>query len=119
MNPTQEAAGDAVAERAQERADLEQELHGEHPHPGSSEYVKIAVILAAITAAEVAIYYFDVNATTLVTALLVMSAAKFSLVAAFFMHLKFDSRVFSTFFVGALVMAVAAFIAVLATLRAF
>jgi cytochrome c oxidase subunit 4 len=45
--------------------------------------------------------------------------AKFALVAAFFMHLKFDSRVFSTFFAGGLVMAVAAFIAVLAMFRAF
>jgi cytochrome c oxidase subunit 4 len=119
MNPTQEAPGDAIAERAQERADLEQELHGEHAHPGNSEYVKIALILGAITAAEVAVYYFELDTTILVVALLTMSAAKFALVAAFFMHLKFDSRVFSTFFVGAIVMAVAAFIAVLATFRAF
>ncbi len=41
------------------------------------------------------------------------------LVAAFFMHLKFDSKVFTTFFAGGLVMAIAAFIAVLAMFRAF
>jgi cytochrome c oxidase subunit IV len=92
---------------------------GEHAHPGPAEYVKIAIILAVITAAEVAIYYFDLNKLTLVAGLLVMSAAKFALVAAFFMHLKFDNKLFSTFFVGGMVMAIAAFVAVLAMFRAF
>ena len=120
MNEAHEAHGHgAVATADAEHAQVTPEEHGEHAHPDSSQYVKIALILGAITAAEVAIYYFDLNKLTLVTALIVMSAAKFALVAAFFMHLKFDSRVFTTFFAGGLVMAVAAFIAVLAMFRAF
>jgi cytochrome c oxidase subunit 4 len=120
MNEAQEAHGHgAVATADADHAQVTPEEHGEHAHPGSAEYVRIAVILAAITAAEVAVYYFDLNKVTLVATLLIMSAAKFGLVAAFFMHLKFDSRVFSTFFAGGLVMAVAAFIAVLAMFRAF
>jgi hypothetical protein len=35
------------------------------------------------------------------------------------MHLKFDNKLFSTFFVGGMVMAIAAFVAVLAMFRAF
>lgn len=92
---------------------------GEHAHPGPGEYIRIAVILGLITAVEVAIYYFDLNTYTLIGSLLILSAAKFALVAAFFMHLKFDSKVFSTFFAGGIVMAVAAFIAVLAMFHAF
>jgi cytochrome c oxidase subunit 4 len=91
----------------------------EHPHPGAGEYVRIALILGIITAVEVLIYYFDLNKATLVGSLLILSAAKFALVAAFFMHLKFDSKIFTTFFAGGLVMAVAAFIAVLVMFRAF
>jgi cytochrome c oxidase subunit 4 len=91
----------------------------EHAHPGSGEYIRIALILGVITAVEVLIYYFDLNQATLVGSLLILSAAKFVLVAAFFMHLKFDSRIFTTFFAGGLVIAVAAFIAVLAMFRAF
>jgi cytochrome c oxidase subunit 4 len=91
----------------------------EHAHPGSAEYVRIALILGAITAVEVLIYYFDLDHRTLVGSLIILSAAKFALVAGFFMHLKFDSKIFTTFFAGALVMAIAAFIAVLAMFRAF
>jgi cytochrome c oxidase subunit IV len=118
MNDTREAApGDFVSERAAEHDDLAREEHG--AHPGAGEYVMVAAVLAIITAIEVAIYYFDLNRTTLVVTLLALSAVKFSMVAAFFMHLKFDTRVFTTFFAGGLAMAVAAFIAVLAMFRAF
>lgn len=92
---------------------------GEHAHPGSGEYVRIALILGVITSIEVAIYYFDLNKATLISSLIVMSTAKFALVAAFFMHLKFDNKLFTTLFAGGLVMAIAAFIAVLAMFRAF
>jgi cytochrome c oxidase subunit IV len=120
MNETREAApGDFISERAAERGDEAREEHGEHGHPGAGEYVMVAFVLAFITAVEVAIYYIDLNRTTLVVSLLALSAVKFSMVAAFFMHLKFDTRVFTTFFAGGLAMAVAAFIAVLSMFRAF
>ena len=92
----------------------------EHEHPGAGEYVRIAAILAIITAVEVAIYYIEaLDPKALTVMLLVLSACKFTLVALFFMHLKFDNRIFSTFFTGGLVMTVLAFIAVLAMFRAF
>jgi cytochrome c oxidase subunit 4 len=49
----------------------------------------------------------------------IFAACKFALVVAFFMHLRFDSRLFTAFFAGALVMAGAAFLAVLTMFRAF
>lgn len=72
-----------------------------------------------LTSIEVAIYYIDLNTITLVTGLLILAACKFGLVITFFMHLRFDNRLFTVFFLGALVMAVAAFIAMLAMFRVF
>ena len=80
--------------------------HGseEHPHPGAKEYLGIAVILTVITAVEVAVYYVPAMRPMLVPVLLVLSALKFSLVAMFYMHLKFDHRLFSWLFVVPMIM---------------
>lgn len=91
------------------------EHHGQHAaHPGPAEYVKIAVILAVITTVEVAIYYVPSMAGALVPMLLALSALKFALVVLWFMHLKFDSRLFSYLFFGGLVIAAAVLIALIA-----
>ena len=71
----------------------------QRPHPGAKEYLAIAVILTVITAVEVAVYYVPAMRPMLVPVLLVLSAVKFSLVAMFYMHLKFDHRLFSWLFV--------------------
>ena len=50
-----------------------------------------------ITAAEVTLTYIDVGPLFL-PALLIMMAAKFLIVVSFFMHLKFDNKLFSVLF---------------------
>jgi cytochrome c oxidase subunit 4 len=87
---------------------------GEHAHPGAKEYVIVAVVLAIITSIEVAIYYIDVIKPMLAPILLVLSAFKFAAVAMFFMHLKFDNRLFSSLFVGGLILAGALLLSLLA-----
>lgn len=77
----------------------------EQSHPQPLEYIKIAVILGVITAVEVAVYYIQAFAAFLVPVLLSLSALKFSLVVLWFMHLKFDNRLFSVLFVGGLMLA--------------
>ena len=72
---------------------------GEHAHPRAKEYLGIAVVLTVITAVEVAVYYVPAMRPMLVPVLLVLSALKFTLVAMFYMHLKFDHRLFSWLFV--------------------
>ena len=72
---------------------------GERQHPGAKEYLGIAVILTVITAIEVAVYYIPSMKPMLVPTLLVLSGLKFTLVAMFYMHLKFDHRLFSWLFV--------------------
>lgn len=89
-----------------------------HAGPAPAEYVQIGVVLAAITAIEVAVYYINALSAALVPVLIVLSAAKFILVVLWFMHLRFDNRLFSTLFTGGLVLAFAVFIVLLATLKA-
>jgi cytochrome c oxidase subunit 4 len=91
-------------------------VHRRGAHPGPAEYVKIGLTLATVTAVEVAVYYIDALSDVLVPILVVLSALKFSLVVMWFMHLRFDNRLFSTFFVGGLILVSALFVVVLATL---
>ncbi|RMH13129.1 MAG: cytochrome C oxidase subunit IV [Gemmatimonadetes bacterium] len=65
----------------------------------------IAIILTVITAVEVAVFYIPALHPVLPPVLLILSAAKFALVVMFFMHLKFDSKVFSGVFLAGLAIA--------------
>jgi cytochrome c oxidase subunit 4 len=73
-------------------------IHTVDHHPGASEYIKIAVILTLITAVEVAVYYIQALQHLMLPILLVLSGTKFVLVVGFYMHLKFDHRVFTSLF---------------------
>ena len=80
--------------------------HGDdHDHPSDNKYMQIAAILAVLTALEVSTYWLNMPGAVLVPALMVMMVVKFFLVAAWFMHLRFDSRMFTRFFVTGLVLA--------------
>jgi cytochrome c oxidase subunit IV len=97
------------------------EVHATHAerHPGPKEYIRIAIILAAITAAEVAIYYIEGFKEVLVPMLFFFSFVKFTLVVLWFMHLKFDSRTYARFFVMGLAGAITLFLIVLLTFQVF
>ncbi|HJR45453.1 MAG TPA: cytochrome C oxidase subunit IV family protein [Actinomycetota bacterium] len=86
-----------------------------HDHPTPRKYVWIAVILAVVTAAEVAIYYIPSLESLLVPLLVVFATVKFIMVALYFMHLKFDSKLFRRLFVTGIVLAFAVFTIVLLT----
>ena len=92
--------------------------HEGHEHPSDWAYIKIALILAVITAVEVFTYFESVFnwGSFLIPSLLLMMVVKFWLVATWFMHLKFDNPIFYKMFVGGLVLAVGVYIA---TLTAF
>jgi len=88
----------------------------ESTHPGPLEYAQIGLILVVITAVEVGIYYLGISQTLLVTALVVFSASKFTLVVLWFMHLKFDAPLFSWIFVLGFLLALSIFTVAIATL---
>lgn len=81
-------------------------------------YVRIAVILAAITGLEVSTYYVDFG-PFFMPALLIMMAAKFVVVASYFMHLKFDNKIFSWMFYTGLFLAIGVYVAALSTFKFF
>jgi cytochrome c oxidase subunit 4 len=91
---------------------------GEHHGATDKQYIVIALILAAITAAEVSISYIDVGPIFL-PALLIMMAIKFIVVVSFFMHLKFDNKIFSFMFYLGLLLAVFVYCGALATFHFF
>lgn len=80
-----------------------------HDHPTEFQYVKIAVILGVVTAAEVAVVYVTAWEEYFRAILSVMMVVKFFMVAAYFMHLKFDSKVFRRFFILGIILAFAVF----------
>ena len=86
--------------------------HDEHMHPSDWKYVQIAIILAVLTAAEVATYYIDTGPLE-IPILITIMIVKFALVLMWFMHLKFDSPLFTKTFVAGLSMAVVVYVAVL------
>jgi cytochrome c oxidase subunit 4 len=83
-------------------------------HASDWLYVQIAIILGVITAAEVSTYLIDFGAF-LWPSLMIMMVAKFVLVIQFFMHLRFDNKLFSWVFVTGLVLAVAVYVITLST----
>ena len=86
-------------------------LHDDsHDHPGQMVYIKVAAILAAVTALEVIIYDIDALEDILVPALLLLSAGKFIAVVGYFMHLKFDDKRYTWVFVSGLVIAFSVFL---------
>jgi len=88
-------------------------------HPGPREYIRIALILGAITAAEVVVYYIEGFREVLVPILFFFSFVKFTLVVLWFMHLRFDSRTYARFFVMGLAGAITLFLIVLLTFQVF
>jgi cytochrome c oxidase subunit 4 len=90
-------------------------------HPTEGQYVLIAGILAVLTGIEVALSYLKVGGSQGLTngALLVLAAIKFAMVAAFFMHLRFDKPIVRRLFVTGLILAILVYLAYLLTLGAF
>ena len=99
--------------------DLSADEYGDHQHGATDkQYIIIALILALITAAEVTLTYLDVGPLFL-PALLIMMVAKFLIVVSFFMHLKFDNKLFSFLFYLGLLLAVFVYAVALATFHFF
>lgn len=91
--------------------------HAEHGL-STRGYVNIAIILAVITALEVATYYVDFG-PFFMPSLLAMMVAKFVMVVSYFMHLKFDSKIFSFLFYAGLGLGLGVYISALATFKFF
>jgi cytochrome c oxidase subunit 4 len=113
---------EAVAEHIDER-EREIDAQGED-HPGDHwtdlQFVYLALGLAVVTAIEVALSYMvdDLGALFL-PLLLFLMLLKFFAVVSYFMHLKFDNRLFSLMFYMGLGLAVGVYVLTLFTFKFF
>jgi len=87
----------------------------EKEHPTWSTYWKVALVLTVITGFEVWIYYIPsfVASRAFVPTLLILSAVKFFTVVAFYMHLRYDHKLFRVLFTGPLIIAMTTIVALL------
>jgi cytochrome c oxidase subunit 4 len=87
----------------------EQELQTATPHesahPSPAKYILIAIYLTLITIFEVLIYYVEALEAYFLWIFLALSALKFYYVAMFYMHLKFDAKIFKSLFIFGMVLA--------------
>ena len=90
-------------------ADIEHE--SEHAHPGVGQYVEIGIILAVMTLVEVIIFEnFDTIGQAIgIPALIVLTVLKFMLVVMWFMHLRFDHKMFRRFFYIGIILSISVY----------
>ena len=91
----------------------------ERAHPTPLTYVRVAFTLAAITGVEVGLFYVDMTPALFVACFFVLSATKFALVAMFYMHLRYEAKLFSTLFFAGLALAVAVVFTLIALFQFF
>lgn len=89
-------------------------------HPSDLTFIKVALILAVITGIETSTYWWmdDAHDAAMIT-LFVMMGIKFFMILLWFMHLKFDSKLFSLLFYLGLFLAVGVYTVTLFTFQFF
>lgn len=85
---------------------------------GTRTYLVVALVLAVITVLEVSVPYLGALRRAMVPLLLLLGAAKFALVAAYFMHLRFDRRPLTWVFAVGLALALVVVVAMVLVMAA-
>jgi cytochrome c oxidase subunit 4 len=105
---------DTSTDDGTEPADAEHASHG----PTDRQFVTIFFILAVLTAIEVAVSYIDIG-PAFVAVLLGLMAVKFFTVVLYFMHVKFDNKLFGRLFYIGLGLAIVVYTGALTTFHFF
>lgn len=86
------------------------ETHTEvHHHPTPRDYVRIGIILAVLTAMEVSVYFIEFPRFVVFWGLIALALIKFVLVVLYYMHAKFDSKLYMRLFTFGAVLAITVF----------
>jgi cytochrome c oxidase subunit 4 len=99
-------------------------LHHEH-HPTDRTYWGVGLALGLVTALEVGTYFITDDPYShdlkwlLIGGLLTLMVIKFVTIVSYFMHVRFDHKLFRNVFVGGLIVAVGVFIVTLFTFQYF
>ena len=88
-------------------------------HPTPLTYLTVALTLAVITAVEVGVFYITDLGYGIIPVLTVLSGSKFALVAMFYMHLKYEAKLFTTLFFVGVALAVAVVFTLIALFQFF
>ena len=95
-------------------------MSSEHQaHPSPKQYWQIAVLLGALTAVEVGMFYLNqaldlgaINAILLVG----LAIMKFVIVVGWYMHLRFEKSTLNRFFTAGFILAAAIYLVVLSAM---
>lgn len=87
-------------------------------HVSTRTYLMVALILAVVTAVEIAVPYIAGLGGAMIPLLFILGAGKFALVAAYFMHLRFDRRVLTWVFGVGLALALLVIVAMVLVMAA-
>lgn len=81
--------------------------HSTSAHPTPVLYVKLAVVLALLTAIEVALFYLEevLGRGLARTTLVFLAFLKFVAVIGWYMHLRYEKSMLSRFFTGGFILA--------------
>ena len=82
-------------------------------------YVKVAAVLVVLTAIEIYATYADYLGHFFLPLMLCLMSTKFLLVVLFFMHLRWDSKLFGRLFWAGAFLAIAVYVGALATFQYF
>ena len=82
-------------------------------------YVKVAAVLVVLTAIEIYATYADYLGHFFLPLMLCLMSTKFVLVVLFFMHLRWDSKLFGRLFWAGAFLAIAVYVGALATFQYF
>jgi cytochrome c oxidase subunit IV len=91
----------------------------QYSHREDLVYLKVFVVLVVLTAMEVYASYAHWLGSLFLPVMLILMAIKFVLVVSFFMHLKWDSKLFGRLFWAGALLAVAVYVGALATFQFF
>ena len=104
-----------------EEHDVDHSPSADHAdHPSDMLYVKVAALLAFLTALEVGTYFIEEASTQLLVGILFpLMIIKFGTVIMYFMHLKYDNVLFKRLFYSGLFLALFVYIVALLTFHFF
>ena len=91
----------------------------QYSHKMDLLYVKVAAVLVGLTGIEIYASYADYLDKAFLPLMLGLMVTMFLLVVLFFMHLKWDSKLFGRLFWAGALLAVAVYVGALATFEYF
>jgi cytochrome c oxidase subunit 4 len=111
----------SVTESTAQHAEASDHGDGHVEHPSDWLYAKVALVLGVLTGIEVFTYFESVLdwGKLLMPLLIVLMGIKFYLIAAYFMHLKYDPKILRRAFLVGILLALGVYLIMLIAFEFF